>query len=252
MNNIKLKGAKNLRDLAGLKGIYGTIKPNKILRGPALDNLYEKDIDILVNKYKLKTVIDLRTDREKDDRYDIRIPGVTYYHMPVFKESTPGFTHEDDSHIKRKTIDMTLLYKHILDIEYLNNISKIIKKILNFSDNNYSTIIHCSEGKDRTGVIILILLLILGINKNTIMEDYLYTNKVNKKKAKRLHFEYKYIYHDKKRAENVFNIFLAKEEYLNQVFNTIETKWSSLDSFFKEGLKLTDTEITNFRNNVLN
>ncbi len=37
----------------------------------------------------------------------------------------------------------------------------------------YPALIHCLSGKDRTGIVIAALLLILGLNKASIIEDYL-------------------------------------------------------------------------------
>lgn len=39
-----------------------------------------------------------------------------------------------------------------------------------------ATIIHCSAGKDRTGVAVALVLHVLGVPRETIVADYLYTN----------------------------------------------------------------------------
>lgn len=52
---------------------------------------------------------------------------------------------------------------------WLNQIVKI------FEDTNlkYPILIHCLSGKDRTGIVISALLLIIGIEKKIIIEEYL-------------------------------------------------------------------------------
>jgi protein-tyrosine phosphatase len=37
----------------------------------------------------------------------------------------------------------------------------------------YPILIHCLSGKDRTGIVVAALLLILGLNENEIKEEYL-------------------------------------------------------------------------------
>ena len=39
-------------------------------------------------------------------------------------------------------------------------------------------VVHCAAGKDRTGVAVAVLLAALGVDRNTILEDYLLTNAV--------------------------------------------------------------------------
>lgn len=62
----------------------------------------------------------------------------------------------------------------------IDKVSEIIKTIIN---SEKIVLFNCTAGKDRTGIISAILLLILGIDKDTIVKDYMYTNKVSKKVA---------------------------------------------------------------------
>ena len=52
---------------------------------------------------------------------------------------------------------------------WLNQILKIFEK----NDLKYPVLIHCLSGKDRTGIVICAILLIIGIEKKTIIEEYL-------------------------------------------------------------------------------
>ena len=40
-------------------------------------------------------------------------------------------------------------------------------------------IFHCASGKDRTGAAAILLLLALGVDEETVMEDFLLTNAFN-------------------------------------------------------------------------
>ena len=253
INNIKLSGIKNLRDLGKTPVNQGKIKNHKILRGACLENLTYNDMRILVDDYKLATVIDLRTYREIEERPDVKIEGIKYIHMPIFEKRAPGITHEsiDDGQNQRR-VDLTKMYEEMLEGEYLQRISEIIKTIINLKNEEYSVLIHCTEGKDRTGIVIALILMILGADKETIINDYLYTNKVNKKKANNHYLKARLFKLDKTRAENVKNILLARPEYIKSVFDVIEQDWSGIDNFIKYGLKLNDYEIEDFKDKVLN
>lgn len=253
MENIKLAGCKNVRDLGGIALDTGEVKERRFLRGACLDNLTKKDIEKLVNEYKLSTIIDLRTIREKEERPDLEIQNVKYIHMPIFNDRFPGITHESqedfDRDFKEYRLDLAKMYGGMLRGEYLEKISEIIKTIMNLEENEYSVLFHCTEGKDRTGIIATLILLILGADKQTIMDDYLYTNIVNEKKAKNIYWKVRIFKMNKIKAQNLKNIFLAKREYLESAFNVIENEWNGVEDFIENGLKISKEEIEKFRKN---
>lgn len=252
MENIRLTGCKNIRDLGGIKTKIGVVKKYKLLRSDALDKLTSEDIKILKEKYKLSTVIDLRTDREVLERTDVEIPGVKNLQIPIFNEKVPGMTHELGNDEADLQIDMTVLYKEIISFdEYLKELAKVIKTIIEAKDDEYSILFHCTEGKDRTGITSAILLLILGADRETILEEYMYTNIANREKAE----EYFRIATSRgysiDRAEQLKKIFLAKLEYIEPVLDIIDNKWGGIDNFVENVLGIEKQSIENFRKKVI-
>ncbi len=71
-----------------------------------------------------------------------------------------------------------------------------------------SLIIHCEGGKDRTGIVIAILLDLLGVNRKLIMEDYLLS------------------YNDTKR------------EYIDFIFKTIDNEYGGTESYLIDYCKI--------------
>ena len=251
MKNIKIKGSKNIRDLGIINSEKVKIKENMLFRGSSLDKLTKNDVKIITDKYRINTIIDLRTKGELMKRPDVIMTDITTIHLPIFNEKVPGITHEGRKELDTKNnIDMKKMYREIM-IHYLDKIGEIIKTIINLDEKDYPVIYHCTEGKDRTGIITAIILMILGVEKDKIIEDYLYTNKVNRKKAIIAYLNLKYFYGDRKQAEKTKNVFLAKEEYIEEVFDVIDDKWNGIDNFIKNGLKLSKKEIDNFKNIIL-
>lgn len=247
MENIKLSGAKNIRDLGGIPVEGGVVMPKKLLRGSHLASITDEDSNILVFEYNLKTVIDLRTLAEKEEVPDVRMSGVEYLEMPIFDSSLPGISHESKQDIDNIP-NLQKLYKYVMNSECVNYLAEIIRKIV-LEDNGGSYLYHCTEGKDRTGMVSAILLLLLGADRKVIVDDYLYTNTINKKKAKKYYFLVKYIKLNKTAADNVYNVFLAKEEYINEIFAAIDEV--GFDEFKKNTLKLSDSDIEAFRQRVV-
>lgn len=256
MKNIDLVGCKNVRDLGGILADGGKVKEHRFLRGVSMDNASKGDIEKLVNEYKLSTIIDLRSFREKDERPDPEIPNVKYLHMPIFNNRFPGITHESQEDFERDfkdyKLDMSKMYSGMLREEYLDKVSEIIKTIINLKENEYSVLFHCTEGKDRTGLIAALILLILGADKKSIIEDYLYTNIVNKKKAEKIYWKVRILGRNKTKAENMRKAFLAKEEYINAAFDVIENDWDGVEDFIENGLKISKEDVEKFKkNNIL-
>lgn len=82
-------------------------------------------------------------------------------------------------------------------------------------------------GKDRCGLISALVLLNNGIDYETIMQDYLKTNKVNRYKAYKYYFIILLKKRDKEFAGKIRDFFLAKKEYLDAAFdNLVEIKAS--------------------------
>ena len=78
-----LRGAPNARDLGGLPTMDGRmIRPGLLLRSGELAGITERDAQTLAD-YPLRTVVDFRTDLEREQKPDRVLPGVQYVHCPI-------------------------------------------------------------------------------------------------------------------------------------------------------------------------
>jgi protein tyrosine/serine phosphatase len=50
--------------------------------------------------------------------------------------------------------------------------------------SNWPILIHCNAGKDRSGIAVALILEALGVDRDTIMEEYLLTNEIGRSQAK--------------------------------------------------------------------
>lgn len=90
-----LRGAPNARDLGGLPTMDGrTIRPGLLLRSGELAGITEPDAQALT-KYPLRTVVDFRTDLEREQKPDRVLPGVQYVHCPIVQQAAAGLTREE-------------------------------------------------------------------------------------------------------------------------------------------------------------
>jgi protein-tyrosine phosphatase len=163
---IELPGVLNLRDVGGYP-IYGggSVRWRALYRSDALHRLDAAGVAALAG-LGLRTVIDLRTAAEADIAPS-PVPGrVT--HVPLLRDlqalpvpSVPGSTGGG--------LDLTAIYQYLID-ECGDNIGAAIGQLT--SEEAFPALVHCTAGKDRTGVVIALILAVLGVPDELIAADY--------------------------------------------------------------------------------
>ncbi len=163
----------NARDLGGYPCENGkSTKWHQFVRSEDLSKVSKKDIESL-KKYGVKTIIDLRGEAEI-----IKSPN-PLKNNDDFNYFNVSLIDEDASNIL--TFDFSKYGDDILGnlyVDILENKQKEIKKIFNIiSENTEGAILyHCTAGKDRTGVLTMLLLGLVHVYKADIVNDYSLTN----------------------------------------------------------------------------
>ena len=162
VRRINLKNAVNLRELGGYMRQDGKItKYNQFLRSGNPSMLDPSEIEFLLN-YGLKTVIDLRNTNEltKEKSVFNGFEGVNYFHMPLFDADSVNINSTPES-LGELYVD---LFNHSTNF---GNIFNTIAK------NSEGTILfNCTAGKDRTGLIAAMLLMLANVDECDIVADY--------------------------------------------------------------------------------
>ena len=82
-----LRGAPNARDLGGLPTMDGRkVRTGLLLRSGELAGITDADAHTL-SQYPLRTVIDFRTDLEREQKPDRVLAGVRYIHCPIVQQA---------------------------------------------------------------------------------------------------------------------------------------------------------------------
>jgi len=110
---------------------------------------------------------------------------------------------------------------------------------------------HCTEGKDRCGLLSMLLLSMLGVDRENIMEDYLLTNEFNVERAEAIYQKALAQGMDENSADAIKQSFLAKEEYMAAAFKAIDDAYGGTEAYIREGLGITDPEVLDFREKIL-
>ncbi len=245
MEKIILEGTDNIRDFANTVNKEGCpIRPGKLLRSRHLHTLTDADISVLTKERHLSKVIDLRTKTEIKDKPDREIEGVVSVWVPLIEEETVGITHgtSTDENTEKWTLpDMCQLYREIVTDDFsIGQLSKALKTIVRCSDG--AVLWHCTEGKDRCGILSALVLSLLDVDRETIFEDYLMTNQTAAQRADAAMNMVLQKTGNNEKAQMVRKVFLADEKYLQSAFDAIEEQNGSIATFFTNRLGISESE----------
>ncbi|MBR2789802.1 MAG: tyrosine-protein phosphatase, partial [Eggerthellaceae bacterium] len=105
-------------------------------------------------------------------------------------------------------------------------------------------LVHCTQGKDRTGVLSAVILYAAGASWDTILIDYLATNYVNADliaaDAVRLGEGM-----DEEERAILMSFLTARPSYLAAFFDEAERRYGSLERYLTEGLRLSQAQRVN-------
>lgn len=178
---INLRGAYNFRDLGGYAARDGRrIKWRTVFRSDDLNDLNMKDRALLAGM-GLKTVVDFRDPIEQKGSPD-RLPESVERYIAAPVEAGRvlcGVKNWGDNDNKSVGIMLTAYQAMINDFQ---DAFRQLFRLLEDAGNT-PLLFHCVVGKDRTGLAAALFLASLGVDKETIWEDYLLSNECLEKKT---------------------------------------------------------------------
>ena len=192
---IILPGVGNARELGGYRIGDKTVRKGRLLRTGKLTQATPEAITLLSEKYRVQAIVDFRMSSEEHNNPDPEIPGVIYRHLPVFEieEMMEGASPESiafyGEHVndrmamfeycyEHKVIDENLYVKFILNDRGRETVREFFRLLLEVEEGR-SFLWHCSDGKDRAGCGAMLILSVLGADRELILKDYLLTNEFN-------------------------------------------------------------------------
>lgn len=231
----------NMRDLGGIRTACGkTIRPGCLVRSAKLEKAEEQDLA------GISEVIDLRTQREREEIPDM-LCGREVQSIPIFDHVRSGVSHEREADRKAERKgppDMGSLYIWMMR-EHRDSFGRVLTAILRHDFSKGAVLWHCTEGKDRCGLTTALILELLGVDRKTIMEDYLKTNEVSIPKAEGIREQVREKHGDAA-AESVYRAFIAERGYLEGAWNVMDEEEDFLGK-----LGLSDEDVARFKATVL-
>ena len=164
---LRIDGLVNVRDLGGLHTTDGrVVRPRQVIRCDNPKSLTDQGQRDLADIVAPALVLDLRIELE------VHREGYSILHDPVQVLNLPM---TPQSGVNQEQIDAgaagNLVEDYLRQIDV--NAPSIIEALRLIADpSNRPVVVHCTAGKDRTGIVVAMLLAIIGVSDDDIVADY--------------------------------------------------------------------------------
>ena len=159
MNDPVVPGAVNLRDVGGLPAGAGATRSGVLYRSGNLAQLEPPGVEALA-ALRLRRIIDLRDDDEVTHAPSrLGALQITTQRSPLFLGSVASFFQDD--------IPLDEMYRRIVD-DSAGRVVEVVRGIL----ADQPVLVHCTVGKDRTGVTVALALAAAGVERHAVVADY--------------------------------------------------------------------------------
>jgi len=156
---LDIPGVSNLRDVGGIPVGTSRVRPGALLRSGQPARLTPEGAAALGQR--VRRVVDLRDETEvKAEPSALRSVETT--HIPLFLGSVGSFFEQD--------MDLAAMYRHLVD----DSAPRLVEAVRVIAAGE-PTLVHCTVGKDRTGVTVALALSAIGADRDAVIADYALT-----------------------------------------------------------------------------
>lgn len=166
------EGTLNFRAVGPLPAAGGRqVVAGKLYRSDTLQFLSENGVLTLTDGLGVRTVLDLRLDYELtvEGRGVLANTPLVHHHLPFWVEGSGG----SGSAVPILDPDDPIV-PHYLG--YLTSASHsvvgVVQALAADPDETLPAVVHCTAGKDRTGVAVAMILSVLGVGDDVIADEY--------------------------------------------------------------------------------
>lgn len=237
----------NFRDIGGYTTVDGrSTKWRKVFRSGDMSRFAAKD-QPTVNALGINTVVDLRSDEE-------RLRGPSRWYDEASRPETVllpigGSAADWSSSLSRQLqtggfsraeLNATFIEMYAtVPLENTEEYRALFTELLGNADE--AMLVHCTGGKDRTGIAAALILAAVDVPRVTIMQDFLLTNEAIDvpRAAKMLAMIFSRDADNQIDSVAIEPMLVVDPVYLETAFAAIEAEYGSLDNYFRVALGLT-------------
>ena len=253
---VALEGGVNFRDIGGYRAGTHTVQWGKVFRAGVLCYFTPND-HLTVGQLQIRAICDLRRAEERA-REPTNWPnsiaeGLSWEDgttMPTIR----GFAASRPKTAQGMRDSMLELYR-ALPTWMAPRIRGLFECVAN---DRVPLVVHCAAGKDRTGVAVAVLLAALGVDEQTIIDDYLLTNDVGNferfiEARKDTHLGLTDAHQPLLSMPQEMRdaLFVADADYLHAALAQIRSTYGEVENYLKACVQIDDQTIARVRGSLL-
>lgn len=229
---IATQGALNFRDLGGYEAAGGkTVKWGMVFRSDDLSELDLPDLDLVLS-LGIRTVVDFR-DRGEVVYSPDRLPSSITKRVNIPIEAGRLMSGFGEGRLtQKKTMGVMVSVYRALAHDFQSSFRQFFDLLADAA--NLPLLFHCTAGKDRTGFAAAMFLSALGVDRKTVFDDYILSNKyLLEKYVAGVDYD-----------EVMQPLYTVDTQFLEAAFEIIDGRFGGVESYLRDRLGV---DIDHFR-----
>lgn len=222
-----MKNVLNLRELGGISTRDGmVVRRSRLFRAGNPGFAAPSDM-VKFRGLGLEEIIDLRAEHEKSAE------GEAGFNRDFPRKAVPVVAGD------LRGLEMTIERTEAIMLEMYRDFATVYREqfatVLRQAEAGKTFMYHCTAGKDRTGFASFLLLNALGADEETVMEDYLLSNRISEALAVQVGplFNSWGI-----SLDDVRPLLSVAPHYLEESYNVIRREFGGMDNYLRHILKI--------------
>lgn len=241
----RLASADNFRDVAGTG--YLTTDGVRLRTGVLFrsNELQLTDVDAgSLADLGIRELLDLRDHPEVEAHPDVEVPGATWTHVRV-----PGIPMDDVATLHSRAAGLeTMKRVYRVFVEDDGARAAFGELLTRLADGEHPQLFHCTAGKDRTGWGSALVLRVCGVPEETVLDDYLLTNRFDGTRSKYLAMVREHLGEEKVGVYET--VMVADAAYLAEADAAVAEHFGDLEGYLYDGLRITRGTVESLRDRL--
>lgn len=211
------------------------MKSGLLYRSDELSHLTRQDGEKLLG-LGLKLIIDLRASRQTTTK-PARLPaghGIRVTNIPITFQAADVGPSQFMAFINNKASgfdyeNYMMRYYHEIIFESQAQIEQIFALLA--CAENLPALIHCTAGKDRTGLVTALIQCAAGVPRSLVIEDFLATNQCTEASIKHFTRILRLMSLFRASPERIRQVMEVRPEYLNHILDEIDDRCGGIEAY---------------------